>query len=88
MSLVVWLPLNGDSKNQGIKQYTEVINTLEYTDNGKVTNKCVSFGELRYNKNPLGMIGSICFWIYPKSADEGYNGGSHIIFGNNDEFTR
>lgn len=84
MSLQVWLPLNGNSKNQGTKQYTEVINTLEYTDNGKVTNKCASFGELQYNKNPLGMIGSICFWIYPKSTDEGYNGGSHIIFGNED----
>ena len=84
MSLQVWLPLDGNSKNQGTKQYTEVINTLEYTDNGKVTNKCASFGELRYNKNPLGMIGSICFWIYPKSTDEGYNGGSHIIFGNED----
>lgn len=82
MSLVVWLPLNGDSKNQGTKQYTETINTLEYTSNGKTTNKCMNLGRLQYNKNPLGMVGSICFWIYPKSTDEGSNGKPQPIFGN------
>lgn len=84
MSLVVWLPLNGDSKNQGTKQYKETINTLEYTSNGKTTNKCMNLGRLQYDKNPLGMVGSICFWIYPKSADEGGDGKSQIIFGRND----
>lgn len=82
MSLVVWLPLNGDSKNQGIKQYTETINTLEYTSNGKTTNKCMNLGRLQYDKNPLGMVGSICFWIYPKSTSEGSNSKPQPIFGN------
>ena len=84
MSLVVWLPLNGNSENQGTKQYTETINTLEYTSNGKTTNKCMNSGRLQYDKNPLGMVGSICFWIYPKSTDEGGDGKSQIIFGRND----
>lgn len=84
MSLVVWLPLNGDSKNQGTKQYKETINTLEYTSNGKTTNKCMNSGRLQYDKNPLGMVGSICFWIYPKSADEGGDGKAQIIFGRHD----
>lgn len=84
MSLVVWLPLNGNSENQGTKQYTETINTLEYTSNGKITNKCMNSGRLQYDKNPLGMVGSICFWIYPKSIDEGGDGKSQIIFGRND----
>lgn len=81
MSLVVWLPLNGDSENQGTKQYTETINTLEYTSNGKTTNKCMNLGRLQYDKNPLGMVGSICFWIYPKSTDEGSNSKPQPIFG-------
>lgn len=81
MSLIVWLPLNGDSHNQGTKQYKETINTLEYTSNGKTTNKCMDLGRLQYDKNPLGMVGSICFWIYPKSTDEGSNSKPQPIFG-------
>lgn len=84
MALIVWLPLNGNSKNQGTKQYTETTNTLEYTGNGKTSNKCMNLGRLQYNKNPLGMVGSICFWIYPKSTDEGSNGKAQPIFGNDD----
>lgn len=87
MSLVVWLPLNGNSENQGTKQYTETINTLEYTSNGKTTNKCMNLGRLQYDKNPLGMVGSICFWIYPKSTDEGSNSKPQPIFGNDNAST-
>lgn len=81
MSLIVWLPLNGDSHNQGLKKYTETTNTLSYAINGKVTEKCADKGKLVYNKNPLGKVGTICFWLYPKSAAEGNNGKSNIIFG-------
>lgn len=83
MSLIVWLPLNGDSHNQGLKKYTETTNTLSYAINGKVTEKCADKGKLVYNKNPLQMVGTICFWLYPKSAAEGNDGKSSIIFGNN-----
>ena len=79
MSLIVWLPLNGDSHNQGLKKYTETKNTLSYAINGKVTEKCADKGKLVYNKNPLQMVGTICFWIYPKPTAE----KSSIIFGNN-----
>lgn len=79
MSLIVWLPLNGDSHNQGLGKYTETTNTLSYAINGKVTEKCVNKGKLVYNKNPLQMVGTICFWIYPKPTAE----KSSIIFGNN-----
>lgn len=82
MSLVVWLPLNGDSHNQGLKKYTEITNTLSYTTNGKVTEKCVDKGNLIYSKNPLQMVGTICFWLYPKSTAEGYDGKTNLIFGN------
>lgn len=81
MSLVVWLPLNGDSHNQGLGKYIEKANTLTYTTNGKVTEKCMNSGKLVYDKNPLGKVGTICFWLYPKSAAEGNNGKSNIIFG-------
>lgn len=83
MSLIVWLPLNGDSHNQGLKKYTETTNTLSYAITGKVTEKCADKGKLVYNKNPLQMVGTICFWLYPKSAAEGNDGKSSIIFGNN-----
>lgn len=83
MSLIVWLPLNGDSHNQGLGKYTETTNTLAYTTNGKVTEKCMDSGKLVYDKNPLGKVGTICFWLYPKSAAEGNNGKSNIIFGIN-----
>lgn len=79
MSLVVWLPLNGDSHNQGLGEYTETTNTLSYAINGKVTEKCVDKGKLVYSKNPLQMVGTICFWLYPKPTAE----KSSIIFGNN-----
>lgn len=81
MSLVVWLPLNGDSHNQGLGKYIEKTNTLAYTANGKVTEKCMNSGKLVYDKNPLGKVGTICFWLYPKSVAEGNNGKSNIIFG-------
>lgn len=83
MSLIVWLPLNGDSHNQGLKKYTETTNTLSYAINGKVTEKCADKGKLVYNKNPLQMVGTICFWLYPKSIAEGNDGKSSLIFGNN-----
>ena len=83
MSLIVWLPLNGDSHNQGLKKYTETTNTLSYAINGKVTEKCADKGKLVYNKNPLQMVGTICFWLYPKSIAEGNVGKSSLIFGNN-----
>lgn len=79
MSLLVWLPLNGDSHNQGLGKYIEKANTLAYTTNGKVTEKCADKGKLIYNKNPLQMVGTICFWLYPKPTAE----KSSIIFGNN-----
>lgn len=81
MSLLVWLPLNGDSHNQGLGKYIEKTNTLTYTTNGKIAEKCVNSGRLFYDKNPLGMIGTICFWLYPKSTEEGNNGEPNIIFG-------
>ena len=74
MSLQVWLPLNGDLKNQGLDDITVTNNGATIDDNGKI-GKCYSFdGSDDYID--LGDIGhyfngspfSITFWIYSEES--------------------
>ena len=73
MSLVVWLPLNGDLHNQGlsnisINQYSATID-----NNGKI-GKCYSFNGntdgiqyTNFNLKDISQI-SVCFWVYTTST--------------------
>lgn len=81
MSLQVWLPLNGNLKNQGLSGELTVIGTPTYA-NGKI-GKGLSGGgctmPAAISKNILNNNAlSICCWIYP-NADTGANSG--ILFG-------
>lgn len=42
MSLQVWLPLNGDSYNQGLCKNITFPNTLTFSSNGKIGEKCLN----------------------------------------------
>lgn len=84
MSLQVWLPFNGSFENQGCGDYVITENSsskVAYDDNGKI-GKCKKAGQLKINKNPLGLNGTIAFWIW---IDENYDrAGGVTLFGNND----
>lgn len=84
MSLQVWLPFNGSFENQGCGDYIITENSsskVVYDDNGKI-GKCKKAGQLKINKNPLGLNGTIAFWIW---IDENYDrAGGVTLFGNND----
>lgn len=82
MSLQVWLPLNGDIKNQGLSGYEMSVSTSpSYTDNGKI-GRAISTGAFYLKGNQIDKIFnnselSISFWLYPHS-----NTNSGILFGN------
>ena len=80
MSLQVWLPLNGDIENRGCGDYIFTKqNSLIYEDSGKFQ-KSLGQGTILLNKNPLGLNGTICFWLY---VDSNYNiAKGNILFGN------
>ena len=70
MSLLVWMPLNGDLHNQGLSNITATNNGATVDTNGKI-GSCYSFDGSDDFIN-LGSIGSyfdgsafsICFWIF------------------------
>lgn len=80
MALQVWLPLNGNIKNQGLA--SDAITTftdITYKDIGKIGNSSLNTGSISVKKNYMGLEGSICFWIYVTE-----DSNRAMIYGNND----
>lgn len=74
MALQVWLPLNGNIKNQGLSNITVTNNGATVNDNGKI-DKCYSFATNQYiqlTNVPASSLSncSVCFWI-KIAANEG-----------------
>lgn len=71
MSLLYWLPLNGNINNNGISSLSPIpSNTLAYNDNGKI-GKCFQSGS-QYISLPLENVPteiSICVWVKPNSPN-------------------
>lgn len=68
MSLLVWLPLNGNLNNQGLKNLTVINNGATVDNNGKI-GKCYSFNGssnyLRINEKLIDNAQyTISFWMY------------------------
>ncbi len=84
MSLMVWLPLNGDLTNQGLLGPLTQTSAPSYTSNGKI-GKALSAGGVSMSAEQTSQVFnnnevSICFWVYP-NIDAG--GTSGLLFGNN-----
>ena len=74
MALQVWLPLNGNVKNQGLSNITVTNNGATVNDNGKI-GKCYSFATnqyIQFTNVPASSLSncSVCFWI-KIAANEG-----------------
>lgn len=74
MSLVVWLPLNGNLNNQGISGVTVTNGGMTVNDSGKI-GKCYSFANsnyLRLDNMPFSSLGtcSVSFWWYLNSTED------------------
>ena len=71
MSLLYWLPLNGNINNNGISSLSPIpYATLTYDDNGKI-GKCFQSGQ-QYISLPLESVPaalSICVWVKPNSPN-------------------
>lgn len=78
MSLVVWLPLNGSIKNQGLNDVTVTNNGATINNSGKI-GQCYQFGtaasDITLSANAMTSITtecSICFWIKILSWNTSY----------------
>ena len=90
MSLVVWLPLNGDLHNQGLKKYNLSMfrGTEVYNNNGKIgkcfyangvnTIKILNIIPDFYNYTSY----SLCAWIYVEAQNTSHTGSGIISAGN------
>ena len=90
MSLAVWLPLNGDLHNQGLKQYnlTMFRGTETYNNNGKIgkcfysngtnTIKIMNIIPDFYNYSGY----SFCAWFYIEAQNTSHTGSAIISAGN------
>ena len=71
MSLLYWLPLNGNINNNGLSSLSPIpSDTLAYNDNGKI-GKCFQSGS-QYISLPLENVPteiSICVWVKPNSPN-------------------
>ena len=80
MSLRVWLPLNGDLRNNGLSNITVTNNGATVDNNGKI-GKCYSFSSKHLSiPNPITVNNeafSISCWVYIT----GYSNGYSCIFG-------
>ena len=79
MSLQVWLPLNGDLHNQGLKGDTIITNTNAVINNEGKIGKCYSFGtatsRINLSANAMSSFtgeASFCFWIKILSWNTSY----------------
>lgn len=82
MSLVVWLPLNGNLRNQGCSKITAANDGATIINDGKL-GQAYHFGDgnasstgiwLNDNLTSLGSTRSICAWIRPKGNHYHYSG--------------
>ena len=90
MSLQVWLPLNGDLKNQGLTNYNLSMfrGTEVYNDNGKI-GKCFYANGVNTIKI-LNIISdfynytsySLCAWFYIEAQNTAHTGSAIISGGN------
>jgi len=95
MSLLIWLPLIKDGKNQGIMDITPTtLGTISFIQGGKI-GKCLSAGNgtavtngISYNTNltEIGNKFSISVWVKPLGNHVHYN-GTIISSGNWDNST-
>ena len=74
MSLIVWLPLNGNLDNQGLSGVTVTNGGMTVNDSGKI-GKCYSFANsnyLRLDNMPFSSLGtcSVSFWWYLNSTED------------------
>lgn len=77
MSLQVWLPLNGDSKNYGLANLPNpVVNTLTY-ENGKIGQCGTGRVAWHLNEDILNNAWSVAVWVKSSSA---YSSNNNIIF--------
>lgn len=86
MSLRVWLPLNGDLRNQGLDDSLtfSTIGTLTFNNNGKIgkcyqraTTDTPSTNGININSNLLNLLGteaSVAMWVKPLGTHTHYNG--------------
>ena len=86
MSLQVWLPLNGNTNNQGLLGELTQTTTPTYVD-GKL-GKAMSTGGYKMTAEQTEQVlnneaVSICFWIYI-NADDGTTDNRAMFFGNGD----
>ena len=86
MSLQVWLPLNGDLRNQGLLDldYT-IITSLTYTNDGKI-GKALSGGAIKMSADNTASVlnnqeFSFACWIYVNS-EAGSTTNRAMLFGN------
>lgn len=70
MSLQVWLPLNGNLNNQGLKTDITIAGAASYMDDGKIGSKCLnSANDIVITTGLSGIrVWSFCFWGYVESA--------------------
>ena len=101
MALQVWLPLNGNTNNQGLSNSSVTNNGAIVNDSGKI-GKCYSFTESQYlslNNVSFSILTncSVCFWMYLNSNQDwlpctggsnGSNTGQYFLAtgGNNGAF--
>lgn len=76
MSLRIWLPLNGDLRNNGLDDVTVTNNGATVNNNGK-TGKCYSFNSGYLNLSSSFMTGfttecSVCFWLKLNAWNSSY----------------
>ena len=90
MSLQVWLPLNGNIKNQGLSNYTidAVRGSIVYNDSGKI-GKCFyahGVNTLRINNIIPDFYNyssySLCAWFYIEAQNTTHSGSAVISAGN------
>lgn len=87
MALQVWLPLNGDLHNQGLRNITITKDVEDtYVNNGKI-GKALATGQISMSAEDMKYIFrnntfSICFWVYI-NADTGDTTKRAMFFGNN-----
>lgn len=88
MSLQIWLPLNGNTNNQGLLGDAKITGTAGFASTGKIGAKSMNSGTLTLSAKDANKIlnndaFSYCCWIYV-NADAGTTAGCNAFFGRED----